>query len=87
MQPIYGYFDKPELFEPTYDPGMDAPCLICHYKLSIFPVRTISLMLENDSRSYFYRVHIVCHDSLTEQQQSDLDGLIIDARAKIRDIN
>ncbi len=44
-------------------------------------------MLENDSRSYFYRVHIVCHDSLTEQQQSDLDGLIIDARAKIRDIN
>jgi hypothetical protein len=87
MKSIYGYFSEAHQEEPTYDPGLDVDCPICHQRLSR-PMKTISLMLEHDDRSYFYRVHKACYDALTPDEQSVYDSVIIDAvgRAK-RDVN
>ncbi len=49
---------------------------------------TISLMIDSDeisprdTRSYFYRVHRGCYESLDEEQQAILDWEIVDSRAK-----
>lgn len=73
----YGYFTNATDETPAYDPGLNVPCPICHTLLSM-PVKSISLMAVGDSRSYFYRTHKQCYENLSEQEVSDLDGLIID---------
>lgn len=78
MERIYGYFSDVNQSIPEFEPGLSVKCPICHKRLSS-PLITISLMVENDSRSYFYRTHTGCYDSLTPTQQQNVDGLIIDA--------
>lgn len=73
----YGYYADATATEPAFDPGLTVDCPVCHKLLSM-PVKTISLMAAGDNRSYFYRTHKACYEGLTPQQESDLDGLIID---------
>jgi hypothetical protein len=51
----YGFFDDPHQTTPVHDPGDSAPW-------TDDTVRTISLMPETRTGSYFYRVHRACHD-------------------------
>lgn len=89
---IFGYFDDPSQTEPAFDPGLDVDCPICHTKLSR-PMKTISVMLDDpnlggrDSRSYFYRAHKDCYDALAPEQETNLDGAIIDAVARSKYTN
>jgi hypothetical protein len=55
-----GYYDHDWQDEPTYDPGLDADCPICHEPLRDWPVRTTSLMAVSGTRSLFYRMHQHC---------------------------
>lgn len=82
----YGYFTDGYQTKPTFDPGLDVPCPSCGDTLSQ-PVKTISLMLDGDSRSYFYRTHKACYDPLNDEQRGNLDGLIIDAIAASKQSN
>ena len=84
---VFGYFDDPSQTEPTFDPGLNVDCLVCHTRLSP-PMKTISVMLDEptlggrDNRSYFYRVHKDCYEALTPQQETNLDSVIIDSVAR-----
>lgn len=82
---IYGYFTDAGQTEPAYDPGLDVNCPVCQQRLAA-PVKTISVRAD-DARSYFYRVHKACHEGLTEAQESDLDGLIVDAIWAAQNVN
>jgi len=86
-QPIYGYFTDPLQTEPVFDPGLSAPCRICARPLNATDVRTISLMVPDDTRSYFYRVHRSCHEPLSETDRVKVDGLLIDAIFSARSVN
>jgi len=84
---IYGYFSSADQVVPDYDPGLGAACPVCGKTLSPTDVRTISLMVPQDSRSYFYRVHRSCHEPLSESEQTKVDGLLIDAIYSLRNTN
>jgi len=97
---IYGYYTDATQTTPEYDPGLEAPCVICGKDLLPDDVRTISLMavedLKNDedglhykpdTRSYFYRVHRSCHEPLSEEQRTKVDGLLIDAIYSTKNTN
>lgn len=85
---IYGYYTNAAETSPTYDPGIaEVPCPICNKDLDAENVRTISLMVPDDNRSYFYRVHRTCHEPLDQQQRSAVDGLLIDAIYSARKVN
>jgi len=79
----FGYFDYAGQEQPTYDPGLDVECLVCGEILSS-PMVTPSLMLEGDNRSYFYRLHKHCSDGLSPEQESEVDGLLLDTIIKAR---
>lgn len=86
---IYGYYDSPTQDRPVFDPGLDVDCPSCGSRLES-PLKTISLMFydrEVGDRSYFYRTHKNCYDSLDEVQRGNLDGLLIDAIASTRNQN
>jgi hypothetical protein len=83
---IYGYFDNPAEETPVYDPTLDVDCPVCFKKLSL-PVKTISLMLVGDSRSYFYRTHKACYDGLSPDEKTKLDSMLIDAIANTKNAN
>ncbi len=83
---LYGYFDQPFQETPAYDPGLEVACPICGCRLSR-PMKTISLLAEGDTRSYFYRVHQPCYEKLSPEQISDLDGLILDPIFRARETN
>lgn len=83
----YGYFDDPTQLKPTYDPELEVDCPICNQPLN-YPtrqVKTISLMAEGDSRSYFYRTHKTCYENLSPQEVTNLDSIIIDFVALRKD--
>jgi hypothetical protein len=93
---IYGYFTDGAQTEPAYDPGLGVPCPICSKELNPDDIRTISLapiqreterLKIEGERSYFYRVHRSCHEPLTAEQRTRVDGLLIDAIASIRSTN
>lgn len=84
---IYGYFTDANQSQPAFDPGLDVACPICGRNLSAVDVRTISLAVPKDTRSYFYRVHRSCHEPLTEVERSKVDGLLIDAFYSTRNTN
>lgn len=84
---IYGYFTNATQTVPVFDPGLNVPCPICTKDLDPVDVRTISLMVPDDDRSYFYRVHRSCHEPLTTEQETQLDGLLIDAIYSGRNTN
>lgn len=83
---IYGYFDSPDNETPAYDPALDVECPVCAEKLSL-PVKTISLMLVGDNRSYFYRTHKTCYERLSSEEQTQLDSILIDAIANTKNTN
>ncbi|MGB8644019.1 MAG: hypothetical protein WCF84_02190 [Anaerolineae bacterium] len=74
---VYGYFDDPFASAPAYDPGLAVDCPVCDRRLTR-PLKTISLLAEGDTRSYFYRVHAPCYDALSSAQRVELDSVIID---------
>ncbi len=85
---LYGYYTDPTQIVAAYDPGIDGvPCLICNQDLDVINLRTISLMVPDDSRSYFYRVHRSCHEPLSEAGRIEVDGLFIDAIYSSRNRN
>lgn len=86
-RPIYGYFTDASQTEPVFDPGVSVSCPICSKELDAVDVRTISLMVPGDLRSYFYRVHRSCHEPLSEQQRIRIDGLLIDAICSTKNTN
>jgi len=74
---LFGYFDDTSQ-TPAYDPGLDVICIYCRKKLEL-PVRSYSLMVPGNNRSYFYRVHRHCSDTMqAEGSESHYDGIIID---------
>lgn len=80
-----GFFDDPTQTQPTYDPGTDVDCPVCHKPLDFpaTPIRTISLMpFEDRVRSYFYRMHRDCMDRLSPEEQEFYDGTVIDEISK-----
>lgn len=88
---IYGYFDNATQTEPKHDPGLNVPCPVCSKTLD-FPMKTISLMVptkewERPDRSYFYRAHKRCYESLDDAGKSRVDGLIVDAIVSTRNVN
>lgn len=76
---IFGYFDRDDQPKPTFDPGLGALCPFCLTKLEL-PVRTTSLMLPGDTRSFFYRAHRPCAEFATEAQVTEIEGSLIDSR-------
>jgi hypothetical protein len=80
LLPLIGYFANAAQTIPEFDPPHDAPCLICEKPLSPDDVRTISVMdAEGAQRSYFYRVHRTCHETLSAEQRGDLDYRVLTA--------
>ena len=76
--PWIGYFESPYQQRPSFDPGMQAPCPVCREPLKGRPVKTTSLMGENDERSYFFRAHADCWASAGAEQREIIEGSIID---------
>ncbi len=79
---IFGYYERADQTEASYDPGVGVPCPFCLRKLSE-PLRTVSLMLPGDSRSYFYRAHRGCHENAGEQEITEFESALIDHRRKL----
>ena len=76
MNTFYGYFEDAGSI-PAVDPGLDVPCPICGEVLRTSPRKTISMMIDGDVRSYFYRTHATCYDALDEGQKYDLDHRVL----------
>lgn len=76
---IFGYFDRADQPKPTYDPGLGVLCPFCLTKLGV-PVRTTSLMLPSDNRSFFYRAHRTCAETATETQVTEVESSLIVSR-------
>lgn len=73
---IFGWFDNLS-DNPAHDPGLEGICLVCAKKLSK-PVKTISLIKEGDNRSFFYRTHKDCYESLEKEDITNLESSLID---------
>lgn len=83
---MFGYFDQPYQEEPVRDPGMTVDCPVCNLPLSR-PVVTVSLMVPDDNRSYFYRIHKDCHIGLSDDDKTGIDSVLIDAVHTARLVN
>ena len=87
---LFGYFDSPDQTKPAFDPGLEIDCPFCDHELhntTHASVKTISLMLEGDNRSYFYRAHEVCYDVAWLEQITAVESALIDAIASARNTN
>ena len=73
----FGYFNSNKN-TPAYDPRFTVPCLICDKAMMPGTVKTVSLMRPNDNKSYFYRVHKMCEEGLTEDERIMYDSSLID---------
>lgn len=87
MSGQFGYYTDPEQTEPVHDPGIAINCLGCHKTLTEGPLVTISLLVVGDTRSYFYRLHKACEESMTDEQKQSIDSIIVDAVASTRNTN
>jgi hypothetical protein len=74
---VFGYFDDPYSSIPGHDPGMDGKCAACGRTLSR-PVATISIARWKGDRSYFFRAHKTCWESLSEEEQGLIESIAID---------
>lgn len=82
-----GWFSSPEQLEPEFDPGLfKVECPYCHNNL-VRPVTTISLMIEGDSRSYFYRAHARCYWNAEQTHRDAVDHSIVDAVTASKNVN
>ena len=77
---IFGWFDNTS-DTPAHDPGMNGLCPVCSKTLER-PVKTISLMLDGDDKSYFFRVHKQCWEGLSEHEKWLIESSLIDAIAE-----
>lgn len=81
---IFGFYERPDQTEPSYDPGPDALCPICLTELG-YParqVRTVSLMkADNPAKSFFYRMHLDCAKNATEEEIMQVESSAIDSEA------
>lgn len=82
----FGYFDDVDQEKPAFDPGLNIGCPVCGHQLDK-PVVTTSLMLPQDGRSYFYRMHKQCWESMTEEERTLFDSDLIDALASAGNAN
>lgn len=81
---VFGFFDDPAAAAPAYDPGISGVlCPVCLRDLSV-PVKTISLMLAGDERSYFFRTHRQCWDNAPDAEREQIEHALIDSRASKR---
>jgi len=84
MNHLIGFFDDAAQAKATYDPGLEVPCIVCYKPLSP-PMTTISVMpQELREKSLFYRAHKSCYDGLSEAEQEQIDGSVIDTFMKER---
>lgn len=91
MSAIYGYFNDADQVTPAYDPGVSVDCPVCGKVLGHHSndnrLVTISVAVDDDNRSYFYRAHRSCYDALPPEKQSELDWPIVDAVTKTQSSN
>lgn len=77
---MFGYFESNSA-SPTFDPGVNIPCLLCKKALSA-PMKTISFMrADARDRSYFYRTHKDCYETaeqLEPHKIREIEGGVID---------
>ena len=77
---IYGYFESAGDASPAYDPGIGVPCPICLRSLARGgKIKTISLMPEDGTRSYFFRAHIPCWDGASTDEKERIEHALIDS--------
>jgi hypothetical protein len=76
MMPQFGYFSNATDEQPTFDPGLDAPCPVCGEVLSSASIKTVSFHTPGSPRSWFYRIHKHC---ATPERERDIESLIVDA--------
>lgn len=82
MKSIFGYYDNPTQTEPAYDPGVEGTlCPYCLIELNHLDIRSYSLMVPGDSKSFFYRVHRSCDELVTEDERQIIESSLIDMRA------
>ena len=67
---------------PEYDPKEKGSCPVCakivgRHSLEN-PLKTISIMKVGDSRSFFFRTHKPCWESVDENEQNTIESSIID---------
>lgn len=82
---IFGYFDSPLQSEPFFDPGLGVNCPHCRQPLDAGPEDRLAIcfMLPGDARSYFYRVHKVCHDTASPEAEMRIESWIVDKPVKV----
>lgn len=80
---IVGYFSSPEQAQPAHDPGLAVPCPVCRLPLHR-PLKTISLMLGGDTRSYFFRTHQACWDNAPAERREAIEGGLVDLLVGLR---
>lgn len=74
---LFGFFNDAS-DTPAYDPGLSVVCLYCRITLSR-PLKTISLAVPGDSKSYFYRVHKNCYEQMELNGETEhYEGILID---------
>lgn len=77
-----GYFNDPDSTDPSHDPGLGAPCVVCDQPLISQPERvTISLVHQNPELrlfSFFFRAHKACWNALPEVERILIESSIID---------
>jgi hypothetical protein len=81
IPPWVGFFESPYQTEPSFDPGTAVACPICRQQLEGEPLKTMSLMRENDERSLFFRAHKGCWKAAGAEQREIIEGSIIDGTA------
>lgn len=80
----FGYFDDPSQIEPTYDPGQNAPCLICGKPWMPGTVHITIFATWDETKQkdtcYFYRFHRTCHDGLgSDEQREEFEGRMFES--------
>ncbi len=79
---LFGYFDN-NSDTPTYDPGINVPCVLCFKSLN-YPIEKIvttsfSAFFDYAEKSYFYRAHKSCYEeaekTFDEKGDSDVSNL------------
>ena len=82
---IFGYFDSAEQSEPAYDPGLETLCPCCLSPVGDGSgITTISLLAEEDVRSFFFRAHKGCWQRASDEEKSVIESSLIDSRVTDR---
>lgn len=77
---FYGWFDDAHQSEPTYDPGIPAPCPFCGTQIADdTDCRTHCFMAASNvyaKRSYFYRTHKSCDERNRKEAPTRNDAIM-----------